>query len=114
MITYLILTATLSASAGFTLGFRMRPFTPPAPGCPCRGQTALDAQATVEQRDEPHCEDVIRGARLNSLGVLLSRIANGITLTSDEAQLLIDHIDIEVRESTTAREIANSATRRTR
>lgn len=51
-------------------------------------------------------EDVMRVARLDSLGVLLTRISNGIRLTADEARLLMDHIDVEVRESTTAREIA--------
>jgi hypothetical protein len=50
--------------------------------------------------------DVIRAARLDSLGVLLTRIANGVRLTADEARLLMDHVDVEVRESTTAREVA--------
>lgn len=38
MIAYLILTATLTGSAGFTIGYHVRPFTPPAPGCACRDQ----------------------------------------------------------------------------
>jgi hypothetical protein len=41
-----------------------------------------------------------RTARLNSIGILLARIANGIT--PDEAQLLTTHIDTEIRESTLA------------
>jgi hypothetical protein len=43
VIGYLILTATLTGSLGFTLGYRMRPFVPPAPGCPCtdRAETAV-------------------------------------------------------------------------
>jgi hypothetical protein len=57
-------------------------------------------------RTPPADEDVIRAARLDSLGVLLTRIANGVRLTADEARLLMDHIDVEVRESTTAREVA--------
>jgi hypothetical protein len=57
-------------------------------------------------RTPPADEDVIRAARLDSLGVLLTRIANGLRLTADEARLLRDHIDVEVRESTTAREVA--------
>jgi transcriptional regulator with XRE-family HTH domain len=63
--------------------------------------------------DDPALEEVIRSARLDSLGVLLTRVANGVTLTSDEARLLVDHIDVEVRESTTAREMARAAARRT-
>jgi Family of unknown function (DUF6085) len=55
--------------------------------------------------------DVIRIARLNSLGVLLTRITNGLVLTQDEARLLVGHIDVEVRESTTARELARDAQR---
>jgi hypothetical protein len=54
----------------------------------------------------PSDEDPVRTARLDSLGVLLSRILNGLTLTTDEATLLIDHVDTEVRESTTARTVA--------
>ena len=64
--------------------------------------------------DDPAFEEVIRSARLKSLGVLLTRIANGVTLTPDEARLLIDHIDVEVRESTTARAMAHAAARRNR
>ncbi|MFG2372583.1 DUF6085 family protein [Streptomyces sp. NPDC048504] len=59
--------------------------------------------------DQPTDGGVIRTARLNSLGVLLTRITNGLTLTQDEARLLVGHIDIEVRESTTARELARAA-----
>lgn len=50
MIAYLILTNTLTAAVAFTLGFRMKPHTPPPPGCPCRDQAALDAQFMTEQR----------------------------------------------------------------
>jgi hypothetical protein len=57
-------------------------------------------------RTPPADIDVIRAARLDSLGVLLTRIANGVRLTADEARLLMDHVDVEVRESTTAREVA--------
>lgn len=52
MIAYLILTATLTASVGFTLGYRMRPFVPPAPGCPCTDRAALDAADTINQQRE--------------------------------------------------------------
>lgn len=54
-------------------------------------------------------DDPIRGARLDSLGILLTRIANGRTLTPDEARLLTDHIDTEVRENTIARALARNA-----
>lgn len=37
------LAALLALSAGFTIGFRTRPFTPPAPGCPCRDDAAFIA-----------------------------------------------------------------------
>lgn len=53
-------------------------------------------------------EDVVRAARLDSLGTLLSRILNGLVLTPDEGKLLSEHIDAEVRESTTARAVAVS------
>lgn len=51
-------------------------------------------------------EDVVRTARLESLGVLLSRVRNGTTLSTDESKLLVAHIDTEVRENTTARAVA--------
>lgn len=51
-------------------------------------------------------DDPIRAERLANLGPLLTRIVNGETLTSDEAKLLVDHIDVEIRESTTARMLA--------
>ncbi|MGW6210972.1 hypothetical protein [Streptomyces sp. NPDC055109] len=58
---------------------------------------------------EPIADDLIRGARLSSLGVLLTRVVNGIALTEDEGRLLVRHFDEEVRESTTARELARGA-----
>jgi hypothetical protein len=64
---------------------------------------------TDPQTDTPAAdEDVVRAARLDSLGTLLSRILNGLTLTPDEGKLLTEHIDTEVRESTTARAVAAS------
>lgn len=64
---------------------------------------------TDQQTDTPAAdEDVVRAARLDSLGTLLSRILNGLALTPDESKLLIEHIDTEVRESTTARAVAAS------
>jgi hypothetical protein len=50
VIPYLILTSTLALSTGFTIGHRMKPHTPPAPGCPCRDQAALDAAFLAELR----------------------------------------------------------------
>lgn len=64
---------------------------------------------TDQQPDTPTLdEDVVRAARLDSLGTLLSRILNGLVLTPDEGKLLSEHIDAEVRESTTARTVAVS------
>lgn len=57
--------------------------------------------------DQPQERDVVRAARLNSLGVLLIRIANGRTLTPEEARLLVEHVSVEVSESTTARAAAD-------
>lgn len=56
--------------------------------------------------DQPKERDVVRAARLDSLSVLLTRIANGRTLTPEEARLLVEHVGTEVSESTTARAAA--------
>jgi hypothetical protein len=55
--------------------------------------------------DQPKEHDVVRAARLDSLSVLLTRIANGRTLTPEEARLLVKHVGVEVSESTTARAV---------
>ena len=59
--------------------------------------------------DRPTDRDPIRQARLDSLGVLLTRVTNGLTLTQEEARLLVDHVGTEVRDGTTARELASAA-----
>jgi hypothetical protein len=62
--------------------------------------------------DNPEQRDVVRAARLDSLSVLLTRIANGRTLTPEEARLLVEHVGAEVSESTTARAAAADLTQR--
>lgn len=63
--------------------------------------TTPDCDGRCCKRAEPR--DVVRAARLDSLSVLLTRIANGRTLTPEEARLLVQHVGTEVAESTTAR-----------
>lgn len=68
MIAYLILTATLTAPVTFALGFRMKPFVPPAPGCPCQDRAAIDAaeresfERLLADYDLPTGHDDIRDA----------------------------------------------------
>lgn len=62
--------------------------------------------------NHPRERDVVRAARLDSLSVLLTRIANGRTLTPEEARLLVEHVSAEVSESTTARAAAADLARR--
>jgi hypothetical protein len=37
------LVATFTLAAGWTIGYRMRPLVPPAPGCPCTDEAAIAA-----------------------------------------------------------------------
>lgn len=53
----------------------------------------------------PSDEATLRSARRDALAVLLSRVHRGV-LTADEAQLLRQHVEAEIRESNTARAVA--------
>ncbi|KFG08122.1 hypothetical protein [Streptomyces scabiei] len=72
--------------------------------------TAPDCDGQCCKLAEPR--DVVRQARLDSLGILLTRIANGRTLTPEEARLLVEHVGAEVSESTTARTAGADLTHR--
>jgi hypothetical protein len=55
------LVATLTLAAGWTIGYRIRPHTPPAPGCPCADEAAIAADTAFIAEQRARFDEIVAG-----------------------------------------------------
>jgi hypothetical protein len=55
------LVATFTLAAGWTIGYRTRPHTPPAPGCPCADEAAIAADSAFMTEQRAHFDAIVAG-----------------------------------------------------